>query len=128
MAALSFVDRDRVWIKAAVGFEGGELPRRSAFCSHTVNLQSVFVVTNALADERFAANPLVASPPHIRFYAGAAVHAASGHPVGSLCIFDVVPRGLDAGQRQCLQSMAHYAANEMMVRQYVGHRALPSGA
>jgi GAF domain-containing protein len=119
MAALGFVDRERVWIKAAVGFDGRELPRGIAFCAHLLHRHEPMVVKDALQDPRFARNPLVVGPLHIRFYAGAAVRSASGHAVGSLCILDVVPRELSEIDRQHLSNMAHYAANELMVREFV---------
>ena len=51
-----------------------------------------FIVLNALQDWRFANNPQVVGPPHIRFYAGAPLRTADGHNLGSLCIIDDKPR------------------------------------
>lgn len=87
------VDVDRQWFKSRIGLDAQETHRNLAFCSYTVLPYSpeVFVVQNALKDDRFKNNELVTSHPHIRFYAGAALIVA-GIRVGSLCIIDTVPR------------------------------------
>jgi diguanylate cyclase (GGDEF)-like protein len=65
------------------------------------------LVPDALQDPRFFDNPLVLSPPHIRFYAGWPLKAANGSKLGTLCLMDTQPR--DMGQED-LQLMADLAA------------------
>jgi len=119
MAAIGFVDRDRVWLKAAVGVPVSEVPRGISFCTHTVHVGSLLVVPDASMDARFATHPLVTGDPHIRFYAGAPLRAASGHCVGALCVLDTVPRTLEAFDRQYLEQMAGFVSDELMVRRFV---------
>src|SRR3982074_2949447 len=57
------VDRGRQWFKSAVGLDVRETPRDIAFCAHTILGDSVFEVTDASADARFADNPLVTGDP-----------------------------------------------------------------
>jgi diguanylate cyclase (GGDEF)-like protein len=107
IALVTLLDHDRQWFKAAQGLATRQTSRDSAFCSHAIlNPSEVLVVEDATRDPRFADNPLVLGDPNIRFYAGAVVHAPSGHPMGTLCLIDRAPRTLDDAERQRLQELA----------------------
>ncbi|AVS74253.1 putative bifunctional diguanylate cyclase/phosphodiesterase [Paracidovorax cattleyae] len=106
IALVSLVDADRQWFKSQVGLPVRETCREDAFCDHTIRSSDVMVVENALEDPRFAANPLVAGPPHIRFYAGAPLILRGHHHLGSLCLIDTVPRTFDASQQRQLEDLA----------------------
>lgn len=87
----SVIDRDRQIFPAASGAELEPTPRSTAFCARTILGNRMLVVPDTRADPDFANNPLVTGPPHIRFYAGAPVHAPNGMPIGSLCAIDLRP-------------------------------------
>jgi diguanylate cyclase (GGDEF)-like protein len=48
----------------------------------------------------------VQSSPNIRFYAGASVRSPSGHPLGTLCVIDSVPRQMSEAACKQLQLLA----------------------
>src|SRR5579863_4557845 len=73
VALISFVDEDRQWFKSCFGFDECESSRESSFCAHATLARSLLVVPDALMDMRFRDNPLVASGPRVRFYAGAPI-------------------------------------------------------
>ncbi len=117
-ALVSLVDSDRQWFCSRQGLDADETPRRDAFCAHAiVSAAPVMVVEDARLDSRFAANPLVTGPPHIRFYAGAPIISARGHRLGTLCVIDQRPRGLEAADQRVLRDLADLLEREM---HYIG--------
>jgi GAF domain-containing protein len=106
IAVISFVDRDRQWFKARLGLDARETSRDCAFCAHAILQDMPMVVPDALADDRFCDNPLVASEPHIRLYAGAPLITPEGFKLGTLCIIDRSPRTLTAEQIDILNLLS----------------------
>ncbi len=118
IALVSLVDDDRQWFKARVGLDVCETSRDSSFCAHAMWRDDVMEVPDALADRRFADNPLVVGDPHIRFYAGAPLVSRSGHPMGSLCVIDRTPRTLTVDQRRALVVIARHVVAQLELRQH----------
>ncbi|WP_371131392.1 PAS domain S-box protein [Rhodoferax sp.] len=106
IALVSLVDAERQWFKSRQGLDACETARDISFCGHAILADGIFEITDARLDPRFADNPLVSGPPHIRFYAGAPLATADGSRIGTLCIIDGQPRTLTAAQRSALRDLA----------------------
>ena len=112
IALVSLVDADRQWFKSSQGLDATETGRDVSFCGHTILSDEPLVVEDALADERFADNPLVTGEPNVRFYAGVPLCDQDGHKLGTLCVIDRVPRQLAPDQHQLLLELASMAETE----------------
>jgi anti-sigma regulatory factor (Ser/Thr protein kinase) len=116
MALITLVDADRQWFKARLGVALSETSRSVSFCAHAMRHRDLFIVPDARDDVRFQTNPLVTGEPGIRFYAGASLASAEGHPLGSLCVIDRVPRRLRADQLEALDAIRRQAEAQLELR------------
>lgn len=88
IALISYVEKDRQFYKARVGFDACDSSRDVSFCAHVLVCDDVMVVPDARADPRFKNNPYVIGEPFIRFFAGAPLITAEGHRIGCICVTD----------------------------------------
>ena len=112
VSLVSLVDDDRQWFKSVVGVDLRESPRESSFCAHAMLDKGPFVIPDVLEDDRFADNPFVTGPPHIRFYAGCPLILPDGHGIGTLCVLDDKARQLSDDELRLLRDLADMVQEE----------------
>ena len=118
-ALFMILDKNRQFIINKQGFILDSTPREAAFCSHTIQRNDIFEVTDALRDDRFRANPLVTGDPYIRYYCGLPL-VIDGYAVGSLCLIDYQARNpLSKESRKFLKTMANILVRDLKSRHAV---------
>jgi len=56
IALISIVDEKRQWFKSKTGLTASETARDISFCGHGIHQSGLFIVSDAVRDERFADN------------------------------------------------------------------------
>lgn len=112
---ISLVGRDRHWFKSKCGLDCVQAPRNTSFCAYTFlsDFPEVLTIEDAVSDPRTCNNPLVIGEPRIGFYAGCPLLTSDGFRLGTLCVFDYVPRKMQQWQYQALVSFGHLAVQEI---------------
>ncbi len=116
IALVELLDERRAWVMSAVGMARPEIPRDGSFCASAIAQSDIFQVADAAADPRFAANPLVAGTPGIRFYAGVPLVTPDGQALGALAVLDRVPRRLTANQEDGLRILGRQVMAQLELR------------
>ena len=117
IALVSLIDDDRQWFKSCVGLDTSETGRDISFCGHAILEDTILVVPDTSADERFFDNPLVTEEPNIRFYAGCPLRVPNGSRLGTFCIIDQEPRLLNDDEHELLKDLAAMAEQELVAVQ-----------
>jgi diguanylate cyclase (GGDEF)-like protein len=113
IVTVSLVDEQRQWFKSMEGLSMCETSRDVSFCGHAILSRELFIIPDALEDERFADNPLVTGEPGIRFYAGCPLYTLDGYALGAVCIIDHQPRILSDAEQQALKDVGAWVENEI---------------
>ncbi|MEO7240590.1 MAG: GAF domain-containing protein, partial [Sphingomicrobium sp.] len=106
ISIISIVDEDRIWFKSHHGVPVGQIGRDPGLCASAILSNDPHILTDASADPRSLANPLVAGDFGLRFYAGVPLTTTDGHNLGTLCIIDKEARPIDQSQIEDLKDLA----------------------
>jgi CheY-like chemotaxis protein len=112
---IGFVDQERVWLKAKIGFEFDEIPRDRSFSAHVILRSDILVVSDPLADVAFA-NKLLVTEIGVRFFAGMPLITSSHQAIGAISVMDRVPHLLTEEQIDSLRILARRTIHELELR------------
>lgn len=113
-AAIILIDEHRLWMKAKVGLDGDEWPRRAALVETVLEKGEALFSPDVKADPRFAAAN-AESASDARFYACAPLIAPGGQIIGALSVGDIKPhKNPGPGERQALIDLAAQAMDEIV--------------
>jgi two-component system NtrC family sensor kinase len=116
IAFISFLDQDRNWFKAKLGFDLNQTSREHSFCKNLLTEKKPFIINNLLQDSRFATNPMVVGGPKLRFYAGFPLTTPDGYVLGGLCVLDYIPNQLSPEQTKSLECLARQVVSLLEMR------------
>lgn len=106
IAAIGIMEADELILKTKIGISDESLPRQLSICSHTIAIDTPFIVENLEKDSRFRDHPSVVQNPNLRFYAGVQLRTSDGYNLGTVCVADYMPRSLSQKQIRALQTLA----------------------
>lgn len=113
VAAISFVDSDRVCIKARTGIRSTDLPLGSTPCDATILGDTLHEIDDACLDPEFAPNGIRIDGRIFRFYAGVPVTTPGGVSIGSLFVLDDQPRRLLGHQSESLAALSRLVISRL---------------
>jgi two-component system NtrC family sensor kinase len=117
IAAVTFIETERQWIKSSLGLGGiKETLRSDSFCTFTIQDNKILEVQDATLDDRFKDNVLVKGNPNIRFYAGAPLVSPQGYRLGALCVIGQDPKSLSDHQLEALQILSQQVVELIELR------------
>lgn len=116
LAAITLVDRERVWYKARIGLPEPSGPRSyQSFCSNAVLGRELLQITDTHVDPRFVDSPSTLQLG-VRFYAGIPLVNREDMVLGTLCVLDRTPRALTAEQVDALRILSRQVMAQMELR------------
>lgn len=123
-AVVSFIDENRLFLKAERGLGVRELPLAPGAAA--ILLRERFVqMSHAHGLPFLADDDDAAARAPLRFYAGARIETADGVAIGAIGVFDVEPREFDAQldtqQQEALGALARQAAAALEQRDATRH-------
>ncbi|BBH67329.1 hypothetical protein ACTI_40140 [Actinoplanes sp. OR16] len=106
-ATLNLIDETRQCQLTTVGFDGCDSLRADSMCAIAFRDGRMVHVPDASRHPVYAGNPWVdGRMADVRFYASTPLISPSGYALGTLCVFDTVPKVLGERQLDRLEDLA----------------------
>lgn len=109
VAAITFIDKHRQWVKASVGITICETDRQNAICNYTIRQEKITEIEDLSSDPRFNQLSYVQGGPSYRFYAGIPLVTHTGYPIGVFCLVHTRPHRLNNEEKVLLEAFAKAA-------------------
>lgn len=116
IALISIVDSERIWFISEYGASDLETERETSICSAVIESEQMYLVEDALSDERTRNNPFVTGDFGLRFYAGVPLVTKDGHRLGTFCVMDKIPRKFTAENQRLLKTVGELVMHEIEER------------
>ncbi len=117
VALVTLIDSTQQWFKGKTGTQLTGNERNLSFCTHTILKNDVMVVEDATKDARFFNNPVVTAEEFkFRFYAGAPIVSPAGFKLGTICMFDTIPKSFSNAEKNMLNLLAKQAGRLLELR------------
>lgn len=114
VAAIALCHQDTLWFKSIQGWNMHELALADSFCQKTIASAELTIIADTRLDAIFRNHRLVTEAPHFRFYAGLPIRDRHDLVVGTLAIYDLLPRQPSASDVQALRDLGNLAQREFL--------------
>lgn len=116
MASVTLVHRERQWFAGSTGLTEPGTSRAASFSARLIDDPQPLVVADTRDDPLYRDLPHVIQNPPIRFYAGVPLIDPSGHVLGTVAVFDHVPRLVNRTRMRMLQDVSAQATAYLQAR------------
>jgi two-component system, OmpR family, sensor histidine kinase VicK len=113
-AFIGFLDWSRVWFKSTVGFSARQIRRNGSPCQFLLLEGKPLIISDALADQRFASSGIVLDDGvRCRSYAAAPLLSASGMILGTVAVCSKEANAFSRSNLENLQVLARQVVTRM---------------
>ncbi|MAK59929.1 MAG: hypothetical protein CMK09_03015 [Ponticaulis sp.] len=116
VSIVSFIDRERQFLKARRGLELCTTSRDISICSFAMFETEGLMLEDTSKDPRFRRNPLVREDPGIAAYLGVPIIVRESVPIGAVAAIDFVPRSWTITERNILKRKARQLSTHIEMR------------
>jgi two-component system, OmpR family, sensor histidine kinase VicK len=113
-AFIGFLDWSRVWFKSTVGFSARQIRRNGSPCQFLLLEGKPLIISDALADQRFASSGIVLDEGvRCRSYAAAPLLSSSGMILGTVAVCSKEANAFSRSNLENLQVLARQVVTRM---------------
>lgn len=131
ICVLGIMERDRQWLKSAVGLSriglmnelaaSRQLPRQESFCTHVVDSQQVLALPDTTTHPAFA-NSFLVQRYGIRAYVGVPLLTSDGYCIGTLAVMNLETREFSKRDIEFLEITARWGMSEFERSRLLKHQ------